>query len=150
MLRDEITNSLNIAIKEQNKLRLSTLRFIDAAVKDRDVANREEGRPPTDDTELRGLLVRMIKQREESAKMYDDVGRNELASDKRCEIAVIREFLPSQLDPTEMQAAIEEAIIRNTAEGLRDMGKVMSWLKKHYIGKMDFSRASICVQERLK
>lgn len=150
MLRDEITNGLKTAMKEQNRMRLAALRLINAAVKDRDIANRGDGKPAADDNELQGLLARMIKQREESARMYDEGGRSELAANERGEIAVIREFMPRQLDPAEMQAAIEEAITKNTAEGLRDMGKVMGWLKEHYTGKMDFSRASADVRERLK
>jgi len=150
MLRDEITNGLKAAMKEQDKIRLSTLRLVNAAIKDRDIANRGEGKPVADDGELQGLLARMIKQREESARIYDEGGRSELAANERSEITVIQEFLPRQLDEAEMKKAVDKAIAENAAESLRDMGKVMGWLKERYAGQMDFSKASAAVREKLK
>ena len=103
MLRDDINNALKTAMKEHDKARLSTLRLINAAVKDRDIANRGEGKPAVDDTELQSILAKMIKQREESVKLYNEGGRPELAKAESDEIAVIREFLPRQLDENEVQ-----------------------------------------------
>lgn len=150
MLRDNINNALKTAMKEQDKMRLPTLRLISAALKDRDIANRGEGKPMVEDSELQAILARMIKQREESAKMYEEGNRQELAQNERQEIDVIREFLPRQLDQTEVEAAILQALNETSAEGLRDMGKVMAWLKERYTGQMDFTHASSIIREKLK
>lgn len=150
MLRDDINNALKTAMKEQDKARLSTLRLINAAVKDRDIANRGEGKAAVDDAELQSILARMIKQREESAKMYDEGGRPELSAAERAEIEIIREFLPRQLDDAEVEKAIADAIEATQAESLRDMGKVMAWLKERYNGQIDFSKVGAIVREKLK
>lgn len=150
MLRDDINNALKTAMKEQDKERLSTLRLINAAVKDRDIANRGEGKAAVDDAELQSILARMIKQREESAKMYDEGGRPELSAAERAEIEIIREFLPRQLDDAEVEKAIADAVEATQAESLRDMGKVMAWLKERYNGQIDFSKVGAIVRERLK
>lgn len=150
MLRDDINNALKTAMKEQDKARLSTLRLINAAVKDRDIANRGEGKAAVDDAELQSILARMIKQREESAKMYDEGGRPELSAAERAEIEIIREFLPRQLDDAEVEKAIADAVEATQAESLRDMGKVMAWLKECYNGQIDFSKVGAIVRERLK
>ncbi len=150
MLRDDINNALKTAMKEQDKARLSTLRLINAAVKDRDIANRGEGKAAVDDTELQSILARMIKQREESAKMYDEGGRPELSAAERAEIEIIREFLPRQLDDAEVEKAIADAVEATQAESLRDMGKVMAWLKERYNGQIDFSKVGAIVREKLK
>lgn len=150
MLRDDINNALKTAMKEQDKARLSTLRLINAAVKDRDIANRGEGKAAVDDGELQSILARMIKQREESAKMYDEGGRPELSAAERAEIEIIREFLPRQLDDAEVEKAIADAVEATQAESLRDMGKVMAWLKERYNGQIDFSKVGAIVRERLK
>ena len=150
MLRDDINNALKTAMKEHDKARLSTLRLINAAVKDRDIANRGEGKPAVDDTELQSILAKMIKQREESVKLYNEGGRPELAKAESDEIAVIREFLPRQLDENEVQKAIAEGLEATGAESLRDMGKVMSWLKDRYNGQMDFAKVGGTIREKLK
>lgn len=150
MLREDIDSALKTAMKNQDKLRLSTLRLISAAIKDRDIANRGEGKAAADDAEIQGILARMIKQREESAKMYEDGGRKELAEAERSEINIIREFLPKQLSEAETNAAIEDALKATAAEGLRDMGKVIAYLKERYTGAMDFSKASTVIREKLK
>lgn len=150
MLRDDINNALKTAMKEQDKARLSTLRLINAAVKDRDIANRGEGKAAVDDTELQSILARMIKQREESAKMYDEGGRPELSAAERAEIEIIREFLPRQLDDAEVEKATADAVEATQAESLRDMGKVMAWLKERYNGQIDFSKVGAIVREKLK
>lgn len=150
MLRDDINNALKTAMKEHDKARLSTLRLINAAVKDRDIANRGEGKPAVDDAELQSILAKMIKQREESVKLYNEGGRPELAKAESDEIAVIREFLPRQLDENEVQKAITEGLEATGAESLRDMGKVMSWLKDRYNGQMDFAKVGATIREKLK
>ncbi|MBI0003908.1 GatB/YqeY domain-containing protein [Bartonella sp. M0177] len=150
MLRDDINNALKTAMKEHDKARLSTLRLINAAVKDRDIANRGEGKPAVDDTELQSILAKMIKQREESVKLYNEGGRPELAKAESDEIAVIREFLPRQLDENEVQKAIAEGLEATGAESLRDMGKVMAWLKDRYNGQMDFAKVGAAIREKLK
>lgn len=150
MLRDDINNALKTAMKEQDKARLSTLRLINAAVKDRDIANRGEGKAAVDDGELQSILARMIKQREESAKMYDEGGRPELSAAERAEIEIIREFLPRQLDDAEVEKATADAVEATQAESLRDMGKVMAWLKERYNGQIDFSKVGAIVREKLK
>ncbi|CAM1650845.1 Uncharacterised protein YqeY/Aim41 [Bartonella apis] len=150
MLRDDINNALKTAMKEHDKARLSTLRLINAAVKDRDIANRGEGKPAVDDTELQSILAKMIKQREESVKLYNEGGRPELAKAESDEIAVIREFLPRQLDENEVQKAINDGLEATGAESLRDMGKVMAWLKDRYNGQMDFAKVGATIREKLK
>ncbi|WLT07926.1 GatB/YqeY domain-containing protein [Bartonella apihabitans] len=150
MLRDDINNALKTAMKEHDKARLSTLRLINAAVKDRDIANRGEGKPAVDDTELQSILAKMIKQREELVKLYNEGGRPELAKAESDEIAVIREFLPRQLDENEVQKAIAEGLEATGAESLRDMGKVMAWLKDRYNGQMDFAKVGAAIREKLK
>lgn len=150
MLRDDINNALKTAMKEHDKARLSTLRLINAAVKDRDIANRGEGKPAVDDTELQSILAKMIKQREESVKLYNEGGRPELAKAESDEIAVIREFLPRQLDENEVQKAVAEGLEATGAESLRDMGKVMAWLKERYNGQMDFAKVGATIREKLK
>jgi uncharacterized protein len=148
-MRDEITAALKQATKEQDKRRLSTLRLVNAAIKDRDIANRTAGRQAADDDELRGLLAKMIKQREESAKIYADNGRAELADGEREEIAVIKAFLPSQMDGAEIEAAIRAAIAETGAKAMGDMGKVMGVLKGKYAGRMDFGKANGVVKAAL-
>ena len=150
MLRDDINNALKTAMKDHDKARLSTLRLINAAVKDRDIANRGEGKPAVDDAELQSILAKMIKQREESVKLYNEGGRPELAKAESDEINVIREFLPRQLDDSEVDKAISEALEATSAESLRDMGKVMAWLKERYNGQMDFAKAGSAIREKLK
>ncbi|WP_420962655.1 GatB/YqeY domain-containing protein [Brucella sp. IR073] len=149
MLRDEIAQALTTALKARDQRRISTLRLIMAAVKDRDIANRGAGKDAVADEELRSILAKMIKQREESAKLYEDGGRPELAEQERGEIETIREFLPQQLGEAETRQAIAEAIAETGASGVKDMGKVMAVLKARFSGQMDFSKASGIVKELL-
>ncbi|KAA6205264.1 MAG: GatB/YqeY domain-containing protein [Candidatus Tokpelaia sp.] len=142
--------NLKTAMKEQNRLRLSTLRLVNAAIKDRDIANRGIGRPVADDAEIQGLLARMIKQREESARLYEEAARPEPAAEERQEIAVIAAFLPRQLSDEEMQKAVNKALSDNEALSLRDMGRVMAQLKELYPGQMDFAKAGALVRKALQ
>ena len=148
-MRDRIAAEVKTAMKAGEKARLSTLRLVQAAVKDRDIANRGAGKEAASDDELLQLLTKMVKQREESAKAFDDGGRPELADKEREEIAVIREFLPRQMDEAEAQAAIRAAIAETGAAGIKDMGKVMAALRDKYAGQMDFGRASAQVKAAL-
>lgn len=148
-MRETITAALKEATKAQDKRRISTLRLISAAIKDRDIAARTAGKTQATDSELLELLAKMIKQREESEKIYADAGRAELAQQEAEEIAIIREFLPKQLSEAEMDKAIAGAIAKTGAASVRDMGKVMAELKAQYAGQMDFSRASALVKAKL-
>lgn len=149
MLRDEIATALTNAQKAQDKGRVSTLRLIMAAVKDRDIANRGAGKEPVTDDELLSILAKMIKQREESAKLYDEGNRPELAVQERAEIEIIRAYQPQQLDEAEIRKAIAGVIGEVGAGGVKDMGKVMAVLKERFAGQMDFSKASGMVKELL-
>ncbi|CAM5445709.1 putative protein YqeY [Aquamicrobium terrae] len=148
-MRDRIAAEVKTAMKAGEKARLSTLRLVQAAVKDRDIANRGAGKEAASDDDIVQLLAKMVKQREESAKAFDDGGRPELADKEREEIAVIREFLPRQMDEAEAQAAIRAAIAETGAAGIKDMGKVMAALRDKYAGQMDFGRASAQVKAAL-
>lgn len=149
MLRQEISQALTTAMKAHEKMRASTLRLIMAALKDRDIANRGAGKDPVSDDEILAILAKMIKQREESAKMYEEGNRIELAETERAEIVIIKEFLPQQLSDEEVRANSAAAIAEIGAEGLRDMGKVMAVLKERYTGQMDFAKASAVLKELL-
>ncbi|MGP2493356.1 GatB/YqeY domain-containing protein [Mesorhizobium sp. PUT5] len=148
-MRDRIAAEVKTAMKAGEKARLSTLRLVQAAVKDRDIANRGGGKEAASDDDIVQLLAKMVKQREESAKAFDDGSRPELADKEREEIAVIREFLPRQMDEAEAQAAIRAAIAETGAAGIKDMGKVMAALRDKYAGQMDFGRASAQVKAAL-
>jgi len=148
-MRDTITAALHAATKARDARRTSTLRLMAAAIKDRDIAARTAGKDRATDAELLELLAKMIKQREESQKIYADAGRAELAAQEGEEVAIIREFLPKQLSDADMAKAIDEAIAEAGAESIRDMGKVMGALKARYAGQMDFGKASGAVKAKL-
>ena len=148
-MRETIAAALKHATKAQDKRRISTLRLMSAAVKDRDIAARTAGKGQATDAELLELFAKMIKQREESEKIYADAGRGELAQQEAEEIVIIREFLPKQLSGQEMEAAIADAIAKTNASSVKDMGKVMAELKARYAGQMDFARAGALVKSKL-
>ena len=148
-MRETITAALRHATKAQHKRRISTLRLMSAAIKDRDIAARTAGKGEATDAELLELLAKMIKQREESEKIYADAGRAELAKQEAEEIIIIREFLPTQLSGEAVDKAIADAIAKTGASSVKDMGKVMAELKAHYAGQMDFARASALVKTKL-
>lgn len=148
-MRETITAALKHATKAQDKRRISTLRLISAAIKDRDIAARTAGKDQATDAELLELLAKMIKQREESEKIYADAGRAELAKQEAEEIAIIREYLPKQLSAGDMDQAIAAAIATCGATSIKDMGKVMAELKAKYAGQMDFAKASAAVKAKL-
>ena len=148
-MRETITAALKDATKAQDKRRVSTLRLVSAAIKDRDIAARTVGKTQATDAELLELFAKMIKQREESQKIYADAGRADLAKQESEEIEIIREFLPKQLSDKEMEKAIASAIAESNATGVKDMGKVMAALKARYAGQMDFAKASALVKAKL-
>jgi uncharacterized protein len=141
MLRDQINESVKAAMKAQDKLRVSTLRLVNAAIKNADIEAERTGKPLSED-DLLSLLQKMIKQRQESIEIYDKGGRKELADQERGEIEVIKGFLPQQMSEAEAKAAIAQVIQETGAQGMKDMGKVMAALKQGYAGKMDFGKAS--------
>ena len=149
-MREDFTTSLKEAMKAGDKRRISTVRLITAALKDRDIEARGAGKDPLSDDEILGLLQKMIKQRQESLKIYQDNGRPELAEQESEEIAIISGFLPKQMDEAEVAAAIDAAIAETGAAGMRDMGKVMAALKERYAGQMDFGKASAAIKAKLQ
>jgi uncharacterized protein YqeY len=148
-MRETINAALKEAMKAQDKRRISTLRLISAAIKDRDIAARGGGKGAASDADLLDLLAKMIKQREESEKIYAEAGRTELAQQEAEEIAIIREYLPKQLSEADTEKAIAEAIAEAGATSVKDMGKVMAALKARYAGQMDFSKAGQLVKAKL-
>ncbi|WP_017930927.1 GatB/YqeY domain-containing protein [Robiginitomaculum antarcticum] len=149
-LRDEISSSTKDAMKSKDATRLATLRLITAAIKDRDIAARADDRcGGIDETEIMSLLSKMVKQREESAKIYDENNRPELAEQERSEIEIIRHFMPKPLTDAQMKSAVSAAIEKNGATCLKDMGKIMGELKQNYAGRMDMGKAGKLVRGHL-
>ena len=149
-MREIIAEALKTAQKSQDKRRTSTLRLINAAIQDRDIANRGAGKDPVSDDEILQILTKMVKQRQESAKAFEEGNRLELAEQERDEIAIINDFLPKQLGEDAVKQACQQIIAEVGADGLRDMGRCMSALKDKYPGKMDFGKASGIVKEMLQ
>lgn len=147
MLRVRFNESLKEAMKARNQKRVSTLRLMLAALKERDIASRtEESRAGIGDDEILSLLAKMIRQREESAAMYESGGRPELAASEREEIAIIREFLPRQMSEEETRAAVLAVTDELGARSMKDMGRIMAALKERYAGQMDFGNAGAAVK----
>ncbi|WP_421852796.1 GatB/YqeY domain-containing protein [Oricola sp.] len=149
-MREAIQAALKDAQKSQDSTRVSTLRLISAAIKDRDLANRNAGRDPVTDGDIREILKTMINQRRASAEDYEQSGRLELAEQERRESSVICEFLPKQMCKEEVEEACEKVVRDTGAEGLRDVGKCMSTLKQRFPGQMDFTKASGVVKDILR
>lgn len=148
-LRDKIAAALAEAMKARDGARVSTLRLVNAAIKDKEVALRGEGGGSVGDPEVLAILARMVKQRQESAKVYQDGGRPDLADKELAEVGVIEGFLPRQLAGDEIAAAIDAAISRTGAASIRDMGRVMADLKDRHAGQMDFGAVGPLVRQRL-
>ncbi|HRK41900.1 MAG TPA: GatB/YqeY domain-containing protein [Gemmobacter sp.] len=147
-MRDQLQTALKEAMKAKAADRLSALRLINAAIKDREIALRAEG-GEVDDAAILAILGKMVKQRQESARAYEEGGRLELAEKETAEIAVISEFLPRQLSGEEVAQAIRDAIAEAGASSIRDMGKVMAVLKAKYTGQMDFGAVGPTVKDML-
>ena len=149
-MREEFAAQMKNALKAQDKRRVSTIRLIQAAIKDRDIANRGAGKDAVSDEEIMQILAKMVKQREESAKLFEEGNRLELAEQEREEIDIIRGFLPRQLGEEQVKQLCAKVVAEVGADGLRDMGKCMNALKQRYTGQMDFSKASGVVKTLLQ
>ncbi|ATX67799.1 GatB/YqeY domain-containing protein [Roseinatronobacter bogoriensis] len=149
-LRDKISSELKTAMKARDSERLATLRLVNAAIKDREIAARgDQGVSELTDADLTAVLTRMVKQRRDSARAYEEAARLDLAEKETAEIAVIESFLPRQLSDDEVTAAIEKAVAQTGASSVRDIGKVMAALKADYAGQMDFGKAGGLVKQKL-
>lgn len=148
-MREELTNAVKTAMKAQDKVRLGALRMVQAAIQDRDIAQRGAGKDPLINDEIATLLLKMIKQRQDSIAMYNSGGRPELAQKEQLEIDVITGFLPQQLSEDAIRTACKNVIAELGANSPRDMGKCMAMLKEKYAGQMDFVIASAIVKALL-
>jgi uncharacterized protein YqeY len=147
-LRDDFTASLKEAMKAGDKLKISTLRLMTSALKDREIEARGAGKTISED-DILALLQKMVKQRQESLKIYTEAGRTDLAEQEQGEIAVIQSFLPQQMDADAVSAAIDSVIAETGAATIKDMGKVMAVLKERFAGRMDFGAASGAIKSKL-
>ena len=149
-LRERINEGLKTAMREKDATRLSTLRLISAAIKDQDINARAKGNSEgVSEAEVLAILGKMVKQRQESARAYEEGGRLELAEKEREEIAVIEDYLPRQLSEEEVARAVDDAIAATGADSIRDMGRVMGVLKSKHTGQMDFGAVGPKVKARL-
>ena len=148
-MRERFTQEMKDALKAGDKRKLSTVRLIQAALKDKDIEARGAGKGQASDEDILALLQKMIKQRQESIGIYDQAGRTELAQQEREEAEIIAAFLPKQMEEAEVRTAIQTAIAETGAASLKDMGKVIGALRGKYAGRMDFGRASALVKEML-
>jgi uncharacterized protein len=149
-LRDQLNTAVKEAMKARDQKRLGTLRLIQANIKDKDIAHRtEDSREGISDDDILALFGKLIKSREDSIALYEKGGRPELAEAEKAEIAILREFMPRQLDDTETKAAIAAVVAQTGATSLKDMGKVMAALKECYTGTMDFGKAGALVKAQL-
>jgi uncharacterized protein YqeY len=149
MLRDNISNAVKDAMKARDERRLSTLRLMNAAIKNADIDARGQNKPPLNEAELMSLFQRLIKQRQESAELYEKGGRPELAQQERAEIDIIASYLPKQMSDIEAGAAISAILQEINAQGMKDMGRAMAALKERFAGTMDFGKASARIKELL-
>lgn len=149
-MRERISQAMKEALKNKDQTALATIRLISAALKDRDIAARtQDNADGISDDEILSMLQTMIKQRNESAKMYMDGNRPELAQAEQLEITVIQQFMPEQLDEEQVRQAIQLALDETGSSSVKDMGKVMAFLKSRYAGQIDFSAASQMVKQAL-
>jgi uncharacterized protein YqeY len=148
-MRDAISEGYKTALKAGDKRRTATLRAVNAAIKDKDIEARGQGKEPLGEQEVLVLLQKMVKQREESLGIYEKAGRDDLAVVEREEIAILNEFLPQGLSEAEIEAAIIDAIKKTGAEGGKDMGKVIASLKADFPGRIDFGKASAKIKTAL-
>lgn len=149
-MRERLQAAMKDAMRAKEADRLSTIRLVNAAIKDRDIAVRGDGTDAlVSDGDILGILGKMVKQRQESARAYEEGGRLELAEKELAEIRVIEEFLPRQLDPKEVDAAIAAAVAEVGATSIRDMGRVMAVLKARHTGQMDFGAVGPRIKDSL-
>ena len=149
MLRENINNAMKDAMKARDERLVGTLRMMNAAIKNADIAARGEGKEPLNEADLMSLFQKMIKQRQESAELYDKGARPELAGAERAEIEIITAYLPQQMSDVEAGSAISAVLKELNAETMKDMGRAMAALKERFAGKMDFGKASGKIKELL-
>ena len=151
MLRNRFKNDLLSAMKTKDTIKVSTLRLILAAIKDRDLESRSKGTGDTvSDSIVLEILSKMVKQRLETSKVYQGAGRDELANAEKKEINVINAYMPKMLTADEVEKVINDTIVDIEAKSLRDLGKVISKIKKDYSGRCDFADVSQMIRERLE
>jgi hypothetical protein len=149
-LRERLSAAMKDAMRAKDAARLSAIRLISAAIKDKDIAIRGEGATdPATDADLMSVLAKMVKQRQDSAKVYVEGGRQDLADKELAEVRVIEEFLPKALTPSEAEAAVKAAIASTGAASIKDMGRVMAALKAEFAGRMDFGAVGPMVKAAL-
>jgi uncharacterized protein YqeY len=151
MIRERFAGDLKEAIKARDATRVSTLRLVSAAIKDRDIAARTgDNAEGVSDSEILAILAKMIRQRQESASVYEQAGRLDLAGQELAEIAILKQYLPKQMSEGEIDKAVAAAIESTGASSIRDMGKVMAVLKQRHTGAMDFARAGAAIKQALR
>ncbi len=148
-MRDTVMTALKDAMKSGDKAKVSTLRMMQAKLKDKDIEARGLGKPETGAEEILALYQKMIKERQESADIYEKNARPELAAQERSEIEIIQAFLPAQMNEDDVKAAITAAITETGATNMKDMGKVVASLRAKFAGRMDFGKASGLVKAAL-
>lgn len=155
-MRDRLNKDIQNAMKSGDKSRLSTLRLMHAAIKDKDlgIGGSAGGQPPKDDKisdqEIIAVLQKMVKQRRESIDIYTKAGRKDLADKETQEILIIENYLPQQMNEDEMKKSIDALLQELQISGVKDMGRVMGALKSRHAGVMDFSKASSYLKQILK
>jgi uncharacterized protein len=149
VLRTAINDATKEAMKARDERRVSTLRMMNAAIKNADIEQRGQGKEPLNEAELMSLFQKMIKQRQESAELYEKGGRAELAAQERAEIEIISSYLPRQMSDVEAGAAISALLQEINAQTMKDMGRAMAALRERFAGKMDFGKASAKIKELL-
>ncbi len=148
--RSEFSSALKDAMKSKDKIALSTVRLILAALKDRDISEREKNNAEgVDDATILMMLQTMIKQRQESSHTYSEAGRDDLAEREEAEIEVIRSFMPKQLSESEVEKVIGMIITKIEAKSIKDMGAVMAVLKVDYAGQIDMGKAGSIAKQKL-
>ena len=147
-MRERLSTMLKEAMKAGDKRRVGTVRLIQSALKDKDIELRPTGKV-TGEEDISAVLRKMVKQRQDSIAIYDQAGRDDLASQEREELAIINEFLPSEMDEAEVRSAVAAAIAETGAAGPKDMGKVIAAMKAKHAGRIDFGKASAIVKAAL-
>jgi uncharacterized protein len=148
-MRERFTEGLREAMRAGDKRRVSTIRLIQAAIKDKDIEARGHNRGHATDDEILAVLQKMIKQRQESAEIYEKAKRHDLATQEREEMAIVASYLPAQMSEADTRAAVAAAVAQSGATGVKDMGRVMAVLREQFAGRMDFSKASGLVKQHL-
>ena len=154
MLLDSIKNDLKLAMKAKDSLKISTLRMITSSIKNIEINKRSSSNEDLhsvnlNDSEILQLLSKMIKQRKESAEIYNKSNRSDLEKKENDEIKIISEYMPSQMDDKKMESLIDEVIANTESRSIKDMGKIMSFLKEKYSGQIDFGKASAIIKNKL-